>query len=316
MKYKRWRMWVFFGIIIISSLFPLLTGVGGTTTLLEEVFAYGIFAMSYDLLLGYTGIISFGHVMFFGTGAYATAIFLEIGKGSTFSLLTGIVVALVMSVFLSLFVAFLSLRIKETYFAMITLAVGQTFYVLSGSQLLQPITNANDGMTVPVPAWLSNQWLMYYFSLVILVGIAFLLQRFVRSPVGMVLKGVRDNEQRATSLGHSVVRYKTLSFVISGVVATLAGSIFAVIEMFVSMQVYDVSVSLNVLLMTIIGGTGTLYGGIIGALIILVAQSEFANLAGNYPLFNNNQIIFGLLYIAIVLFLPQGILGSMRRWRG
>lgn len=316
MTRNSWRVWMLFGIIVVAAVLPLVTGVGGTTTLLEQVFAYGIFAMSYDLLLGYTGIISFGHVMFFGTGAYATAIFLVQGKGSTSSLLIGVLVALALSVVLSLIVAFLSLRIREAYFAMITLAVGQTFYVLSGSQMLQPLTNANDGMTVPIPGWLSNPWILYYFSLLMLIVIAYFLRRFVGSPVGMALKGVRDNEQRAVFLGHPVVKYKTLSFVISGLVATLAGSLFALVEMFVSVQVYDVSVSLNVLLMTIIGGTGTLYGGVIGAFVILAVQNEFANLAGSYPIFTNNQIIFGLLYIAIVLFLPQGVLGSLRRWRG
>ena len=300
--------------LVMALLVPVLFGVGGAANLLEQVFAFGIFAVSYDLLIGYTGVVSFGHAMFFGTGAYAAGIFLVHGNGSALSLLAGLLTALAASLLLSLVVAFFSLRIRSVYFAMITLAVGQTFYVLAGSQALQPLTNADNGMTVPLPQWLEHGQTVYYVCLATLVFAVLVLRRFVNSPVGAVLRGIRENEARALALGHSVFRFKTLAFLVSGLFATLAGAVYVIAQTFVSTGVYDVSISLNVLLMTIIGGVGTLYGGLLGALIILLAQAEFMNLAGAYPLFGRYMIVFGVIYIVIVRFLPNGIVGGLRTW--
>lgn len=316
MNPRWWRGLLSLLLLAVGLAIPYVFGTGQTTSLLEQIFPFAAFAMSYDLLIGYTGIISFGHAMFFGTGAYIVSIFLQQGNGSTLSLLEGLFVALVASIVLSVLVAFLSLRLKDTYFAMITLAVGQTFYVLAGSQALRHLTNANDGITVLVPQWLNGDLPMYEFCLVFLFLVGLLLHRFVRSPIGAVLQGIRENESRAFALGHAVFRYKTMAFVLSGVIATFAGALYVMAQMFVSTQVYDVSMSLNVLLMTIIGGIGTLYGGIVGAVIILVAQSEFSSLAGTYPIFNQYMIVFGLLYILTVKFLPRGIIGTILQWRG
>ncbi|MCY0875875.1 MAG: branched-chain amino acid ABC transporter permease [Firmicutes bacterium] len=298
-------------ILVVVALVPVLFGVGGITNLLEQVFAFALFAMSYDLLIGYTGVVSFGHAVFFGTGAYVVGIFLAHSGGSSGGLLVGTCVALGMSILLSLLIASISLRIRTVYFAMITLAVGQTFYVLSGSQMLQPLTNADDGMTVPLPVWLTHDRPVYYFSLAVLVLCLVLLRLFVRSPVGLVLQGIRENEGRVLTLGHSVYRFKSIAFVISGLMATVAGILYVIAQTFVSTGVYDVSISLDVLLMTIIGGIGTLYGGLLGALIIIVAQTEFTNLAGTYPIFGRYTILFGVLYIVIVRFMPRGIVGTI-----
>lgn len=313
---RRMAVWTSAVLVAAAVSVPFVLGVGGPTNLLEQVFAFGAFAMSYDLLIGYTGVVSFGHAMFFGTGAYAVGICLAQSHGSTGGLVAGLAVALAASLVLSLMVAFFSLRIRDVYFAMITLAVGQTFFVLAGSQALQPWTNADNGMTVPLPHWLAHDRVIYYVCLLVLVVITLLLRRFVQSPVGAVLKGIRENEARASALGHPVFRFKTIAFVVSGLVATLAGAMYVVAQTFVSTQVYDVSVSLNVLLMTIIGGIGTMYGGLLGAFVILVAQSEFSSLAGTYPIFGRYMILFGILYIVIVRFLPRGILGSLSAWMG
>ena len=309
---KRLRVFVPIGLFILAGLVPVVLGTGGATAILVQIFAFGMFAMSYDLLIGYTGIISFGHAMFFGSGAYAMAIMLTKSNGSTGGFVLGITVAIVVAAALSLVVAFLSLRVQETYFAMITLAVGQVFAVLAGSQRLQNITGGNDGLTVTLPNWLSSDMAVYYFCLAGLALVTLFLTRFVRSPVGDILRGIRENEARAFELGHPVIRFKTLAFVVSGVIAALSGAVFAIAQSFVSTNVYDVStVSLNVLLMVIIGGVGTLYGGLLGAAILLVAQSWLSNLAVAHPLFQNYMIAFGILYIMVVRFLPKGILGGM-----
>lgn len=311
------RIFIVLALFVASVALPYIVGSGSSvTTLLEQILPFAVFAMSYDLLIGYTGIISFGHAVFFGTGAYIVSILLQAGNGSTMSFVAGVLLAIAASVVLSVLVAFLSLRIKDTYFAMITLAVGQTFFVLAGSQALRHLTNANDGMTVFVPDWLNGDTAVYDMCVVFLFLAGWGLYRFVHSPVGLILKGIRDNEGRASALGHPVFAYKTLAFVVSGVVASLAGAVYVLAQMFVSTQVYDVSTSLNVLLMTIIGGVGTLFGGLIGAVIILVAQSIFTSLAGTYAIFGQYMIVFGVLYIATVKFLPKGILGTILEWRG
>jgi branched-chain amino acid transport system permease protein len=207
--------------------------------------------------------------------------------------------------------------VKDAYFAMITLAVGQVFTVLAGSQALRPLTNGDDGLTVMLPDWLSSDTAVYYFCLGFLVLVVLFLKRFVHSPAGDVLRGIRENESRAFDLGHPVFRLKTLAFVISGIIAALSGAVFAIAQSFVSTSVYDVStVSLNVLLMVIIGGVGTLYGGLLGAVILLGAQTLFTNLAGGNAIFQNYLILFGVLYIVVVRFMPKGILGTIRGWGG
>jgi len=317
---RTWQIGSLFLLLLLVVLVPVLFGVGGPTNLLEQVFAFALFAMSYDLLIGYTGVVSFGHAVFFGTGAYVAGIFLVHSGGSTAGLIVGTVVALGVSVLLSLLIASISLRIRTVYFAMITLAVGQTFYVLAGSQMLQPLTNADDGMTVPLPVWLMHDRTVYYVTLLVLVSCVWLLRLFVRSPVGQVLQGIRENEGRVLALGHSVYRFKAVAFVISGLMATMAGILYVIAQTFVSTGVYDVSISLDVLLMTIIGGVGTLYGGLLGALLIIGAQTEFTNLAGTFPIFGRYTILFGVLYIVIVRFMPRGIVGTvaqaLKRWNG
>lgn len=304
-------------LLVLAALVPMLYGTGGLTSLLVQIFAFGTFAMSYDLLIGYTRIISFGHAMFFGSGAYAVGICLHQSGGTTASLLLGLVIAFAIAVVLSLIIAFLSLRVRETYFAMITLAVGQVFAVVAGSQSLRPLTQGDDGLTLLLPNWLSSDAAVYYFCLACLALVALFLTKFVNSPVGDVLKGIRENESRAFDLGHPVVRFKTLAFVVSGAIAALSGALFAIGQSFVSTTVYDVStVSLNVLLMVIIGGVGTLYGGVLGAAILLTAKTLLSNLAGQHPFFQNYLILFGILYILVVRFLPRGILGGMTAWGG
>ncbi|QSO50668.1 branched-chain amino acid ABC transporter permease [Alicyclobacillus curvatus] len=310
-------IWLLGGLILIAVICPMIPGSTGTISLLLQVFAFGAFAMSYDLLIGYTGIVSFGHAMFFGTGAYAVAIWLSRTEGSTTGLVLGIVTAVVASIILSLLVAFLSLRVRDVYFAMITLAVGEVFVVLAGSQSLRQLTNANDGMSLMLPNWLSGDSTIYYLGLVFLVVVGFFLKRVTTSPVGHILQGIRENEGRADSLGHQVVRWKTAAFIISGVVAALSGVLFAVAQSFVSTSVYDVAtVSLNVLLMVVIGGTGTLYGGVLGAALLVFIQNWLTSLGTSIPWLRNDYIVFGILYILVVRFLPKGIIGSLRHSGG
>lgn len=292
-------------------LLPLFTESRSLLMLLSQIFLYGIFALSYDLLLGYTGIISFGHAMFFGIGAYSAGILLESGDGSWPSFLLSIVLALILSTGVSFVVGTLSLRLSHTFYAMITLAFSELFFILA--EKWRSLTKGTDGFTFPVPTFLHDRLTFYYLCLISLLLIFMGLSRFVHSPVGRVLQAIRENEQRTESLGYKVIHYKVLATILSGMVASLAGILYAISLRFVDTSVFGVDKTLDALLMTIIGGTGTLYGAVIGSFVIEFAHQGLSELAKVHWIFERWIILFGVVYILIVLFFPKGILGAFSR---
>lgn len=300
-------------IVLILAVMPFFAE-RPTLNLLVLIFCMSVYSMSYDILLGYTGIVSFGHALFFGIGAYGVAIFITQTKASMVNLLAGIAIALVVSTILSFFIGFLSLRVKNTYYAMITLAFAQVGVILA--EKARHITNGYDGMTFRIPGILMNKTLIYYAALAFLVIAFALLWKFTNSPTGRVLLAIRENEQRATFLGFNVLRYKIISNMVAGVTACLAGSFYAIHMRFVSTSVLAVGKTVDALLATVIGGVGSLYGAILGTGIINFAGEYLSKLAKVNVIFERWYIIFGLLYILIVLFAPQGVLGLFVRLSG
>lgn len=293
-------------IVLILAVMPLIAG-RPTLNLLVLIFLMSVYSMSYDILLGYTGIVSFGHALFFGIGAYGVAIFITQTKASMGYLLLAIFVSLVISTIISFFIGFLSLRIKNTYYAMITLAFAQVGVILA--EKARHITNGYDGMTFRIPSILVNKTLFYYIALAFLVIAFICLWKFTNSPTGRVLVAIRENEQRATFLGFNVLRYKIISNIVAGATASLAGSLYAIHMRFVSTSVLMVGKTVDALLATVIGGVGSLYGAILGTGIINLAGEYLSKLAKVNVFFERWYIIFGLLYILIVLFAPHGVLG-------
>lgn len=303
--------WLILIIIAVLLLAPLIFNSRSTLTLLTQIFIMAVFAMSYDILLGYTGIISLGHTLFFGTGAYAVAIIL-IRIGSNFwGLVLAILGTLIISIIVSLIIGLLSLRVKDIYYSMLTLAFAELFFVIA--QKWRSVTNGEDGFGFHIPAVLQNRVGFYYLTLGFLILVIIMLRQFTSSPAGKVLVAIRENEQRAQSLGYDVLRYKLIANVTSGVVAGLAGIMFALSMRFVSTSVLMVDNTLDALLMTVIGGTGTLYGGMVGSAAVILASDWLSGLARIHPVFNRWYIIVGMLYILIVLFFPGGILGAWRQ---
>lgn len=286
---------------------PLIPGGVGRFFLgqMIAVFILAIYSMSYNLLMGYTGIISFGHALFYGAGAYLTADALERGW-LPFGAIP-LAVAL-LATLLALLIGVLSLRVRGVYFSMVTLAFAEVaFIIVRGTDRLG-LENGMFGLELP--AWLdpNGQRLTFYFVALALLALAYLLLRMVvASPAGHVLVAIRENETRAEALGYHTLLYKLIAMVIAGVLAALAGWLSALFYLSVSPAALAVGTTINALLVVIIGGVGTLIGPALGAalytLIGYVLQNQFAQW----------QLIFGVVYILLVLFLPYGLAGTWRR---
>ncbi len=332
--WSRW--WLYLVIFVLLLLFPFVAGIvmgdpaavepgaTGLTRLMQsaqsgyakfwqgmliQMFILGIFAMSYDLLLGYTGILSFGHAMFFGTGAYAVAILID----KNFNWPLGWALAAVVAVVLiqSLVFGLLSLRVKGVYLAMVTLAFAEMFYILSEAGDFRQYTGADDGLHgFPVPGYLSatdHRTRFYYLALVFFVIVFLAARRLVNSPTGRVMIASRDNENRTMMIGYNTIWYKLIAFVAAGVFAGLAGALSALYNVSVTPSVLSITKTIDALAMTIIGGTGTLIGPILGATIVQLLGYWLERWFG--PQWT---LVYGILFMLIVIFLPYGIVGTIR----
>lgn len=273
-----------------------------------DIFVWAVFAISYDLLMGFTGIVSFGHSMFMALGAYSVAITV---MKLHLSPAIAIVIAIVSSGLISLLVGSLSLRLKGHYFAMITLAFAELGHVLALK--MSKWTGGEDGLSVKVPIWLASRLNDYYIALAFLVVMFVIVRRITQSPTGRVLAAIRENENRAQALGYNVTAYKIAAMTIAGVVAGLAGVAMATVNTrFAISSLSSSGPTIEVMLMTIIGGVGTLVGPLIGATVVRLLSYVLPSLSDWSPLFQRWQLLLGLIYVATVMFLPFGIVGTYR----
>lgn len=305
-------MILFFIIAALLLLLPFVYESRNLLILLTQVFVFSIFAMSYDLLLGFTGIVSFGHAMFFGIGAYSMGIFMKRFEPTMFHFLMAILTTIALTAVVSFMVGLLTLRLKSHFYAMLTLSLSGLFLVLA--EKWRSLTYGNDGFTFRVPELFIDRTHFYLLCLFVMVGTFCLLKRFTHSPLGRVLQAVRENEQRTESLGFHVLHYKIAASVVSGVLAGIAGVLYAISLRFVNTSVFSMDITLDALLMTIIGGVGTLVGAIIGAGLIEFAHNGLTELAKEYWIFERWIIFFGIIYILVVMFFPLGIVGTLRHF--
>jgi len=296
-------------VFVLFIIYPFFFQSFSILLLLSQIFIFSAFAMSYDILLGFTGIVSFGHAMFFGIGAYGTGIIIREFQGSFLTIILSLVAVMMLSALVSFIAGILSLRLKTHYYAMLTLALAQLF--LMAAEKWRSLTGGNDGFTFFLPVWLMDPTHFYFVALGFMIVIYFLLYRFTQSPVGRILQAIRENEHRVESLGYKVFYYKVAASIVSGVVGALSGAMYAYTMHFVSTSVFSIDQTLNVLLMTIIGGVGTLVGAIIGAGLIELIHHWLTQLADVFWLFDRWLILFGLVYILAVMFFPQGIVGGI-----
>lgn len=305
---------IYFFIIVAALItFPFVMDSRTLTILLTQIFIFAILAMSYDILLGYTGIVSFGHAMFFGLGAYSTSVMLKQLDSTLLNFFISILIGMVFAAFVSFLIGLITLRLQSHFFAMFTLAVSGLFLVLA--EKWRTVTQGNDGFTFKAPELFAERTYFYLFVLFCLVAVFLLLRLFVQSPFGKVLIAVKDNEIRTKALGYRTIYYKVVASVVAGVVASLAGSLYTVSLRFVNTSVMAIDVTLNALLMTIIGGVGTLVGPIVGATVIELSKHNLSILAKTYPIFERWIIFFGIIYILAVIFFPKGIVGTIQeKW--
>ena len=270
-----------------------------------KVLCFALFACAFNLLLGFTGLLSFGHAAFFGTSAYITAYLCkELGLSPEF----GIVLGVLGSGILGFLIGSLAIRRQGIYFAMVTLALSQMVYFLA---VQLPFTGGEDGIQ-GVPRGmlfglinLKDDVSMYYFVLVIfLLGFA-LIVRTVHSPFGQVLKAIRENEPRAVSLGYDVDRFKLISFVISAALAGLAGSLKTLVFQLATLTDVHWHMSGEVVLMTLLGGMGTILGPVVGAGIVVGLQNYLANI-GSW-----STIATGFIFLICVLAFRRGVVGEI-----
>ena len=334
------------GLVGIALLFaPFLFPDVRSQEVAARICVFIVLVASYDLLLGYTGIVSFAHTMFFGLGAYGTAIALKtMGPGFDAVLLggaAGVVAALVLAILIGL----LSLRVKAIFFAMVTLAAASVMMVLA-SQLSQ-FTGGEDGMTYQVPRFfspatklltdadgkvlklfgvsLNGKIALYYFVFLCSLMLFLAMARIVTSPLGTVLEAIRENELRAEAIGYKVVVYRTAIFCIAAVIAALAGVLRAMWLKYTGPEVaLSFAIMIDILLMVVIGGMGTLIGAVIGVVIMSLAQFYLKDLmqiaadaTSGIPLvpdlLNPDRWLLwlGVLFILLVYFFPAGIAGTL-----
>ncbi len=327
---------IFVGLAFAPFLFPGAKALG----VAAKILVFLLLAASFDLLLGYTGIVSFAHTMFFGIGAYGIGIASErLGAGWP-AVGIGLAGALALSFVLSVLIGLFSLRVRAIFFAMITLAVASAFQTLASQ--LSTITGGEDGLSFRAPEWLSPSFepfedeifgllidgrLIAYWLIFTVVVVSFLLLlRIVNSPFGRVLQAIRENDFRAEAIGYRTVVYRTLSNVLAATFATIAGALLALWLRYTGPDTtLSFEIMLDILLIVVIGGMGTLYGAAVGAALFVLAQNYLQNLLGAIaPLVHGIPVLdalvapdrwllwMGLLFVLSVYHFPTGIVGRLR----
>ncbi|WP_181296342.1 branched-chain amino acid ABC transporter permease [Pseudomonas sp. Q2-TVG4-2] len=302
-KRKRWNVETI--LILIGVVGLVLAPLHFYPVFLMKVMCFALFACAFNLLLGYTGILSFGHAAFFGGAAYFTAHAVK-EWGLTPEL--GVLVGVVGAAFLGLVIGFLAIRRQGIYSTMITLALSQMFFFFC---LQAPFTHGEDGIQ-GIPRGhlfglidLKEPLNMYFFVLTVFLLGMLAIWRIINSPYGMILKSIRENESRAISLGYSVSRYKLGAFVMSAALAGLAGGLKALVFQFATLTDVSWQMSGEVVLMTLLGGIGTLVGPVFGAALVTTLGNYFATSA--LPV----TLVTGIIFMVCVLIFRRGIVGEL-----
>ncbi len=296
------------GTALMAAALAIAPLVGVYPVFLMKALCFALFACAFNLLLGFGGLLSFGHAMFLGTAGYVCAYAAKVwGFPPELAIATGTAAAALLGVV----VGALAIRRQGIYFAMITLAVAQMMYFF---YLQTPFTHGEDGIQA-VPRGqlfgvldLSQPLTIYYMVLTIFIAAFLLIYRIVHSPFGQVLKAIRENEPRAISLGYDADRYKLLAFVLSATLAGLAGATKAIVFQLASLTDVHWSMSGEVVLMTLLGGMGTIFGPVVGAFVIAGLENYLAGF-GEWV-----TIITGAIFVVCVLAFRRGIVGEIAAW--
>lgn len=299
--------------MIIFTLFVLslplwFTHVGGYEGLDTKIVIWAIFALGFDLLLGFTGYLSFGHAIFFGTSAYITGLTL---LHVTSDVILGIVLSIVVSILIALVIGFLTLRRSGIYFGILTLAFAEMFHTAALS-IFSGLTGGENGLTgLPIPTLfgvkMQGHYSYYLSAFFIIIGF-YAARRIARSPFGLMLKAIKSNQTRLEYTGINVQRYKLSAFVLSSIYASVAGSLMVISEPYVASEFLEWKTSGTLVIMSVMGGVGTLFGPMFGAAFMLY----FENVVSAY-LEEQWLLVLGILFMLIVTFLPGGFVEGYTR---
>ena len=303
-KYSRIALYVGLAILVAAPF------IGLYPVFMMTALCFAIFACAFNLLLGFTGLLSFGHAAYLGAAAYATG---WLVKSAHLTPELGVLAGTVIAGLCGLVIGLIAIRRQGIYFAMVTLAMAQMIYFVF---LQAPFTGGEDGLQgVPrgklfglLP--LADDRVLYYVVLAVFVAVFLFIIRIVHSPYGQVLKAIRENEPRAISLGYDVDRYKLLAFVLSTMLAGLAGSLKTVVVGFATLSDAHWSLSGEVVLMTLLGGMGTFAGPVIGAFTIIGLQNFLADQVGSWI-----NVIIGAIFVVCVVAFRRGFVGELRAWQ-
>jgi len=299
-----WGIFLFVVAVIIPLWFPPYQ-----VTLVTEVIVFALYAVSYNLLLGYAGLLSFGHALFFGTGAYAAAVALNHIPG--LSIFGAVVIAVIVTTVTGFVLGGLLLRHKGAYFALLTLAFNALFYAVATKWY--SVTGGDDGLSVTRPDIslgivdlnMSDITIFYYFTLIV-VGLVILFSwYFTRTAMGRTVLLMRENEERMKFLGYNTNLSRLILFTFTGALAGFAGAFYSLFFQFTSISAISIDMTTTVLLMTFIGGTGSFTGPILGALVFTYLQDFLSDITDRWP------IIMGLIFILMVLYVPGGLSGML-----
>jgi branched-chain amino acid transport system permease protein len=296
---------------VLAALFALAVPLLGIyPVFMMKLLCFAMFACAFNLLLGFSGMLSFGHAAFFGAAAYGTSWLVTAhGWGTLPAILAGTAAAAL----LGLVIGAIAIRRRGIYFAMITMALAQLVYFVC---LEAPFTGGENGLQgIPRGAVLGvlplkSDVAMYYLVLVVFLAVFVFIRRVVHSPFGQVLKAIRENEPRAVSLGYEIDRYKLVAFVLSATLAGLAGSLKALVLGFATLSDVVQANSGEVILMTLVGGTGTFFGPVIGAAVVVTLQEYLSDIVGGWV-----TVIIGAVFVACVLLFRRGIVGELAALR-
>ncbi|KZL15764.1 leucine/isoleucine/valine transporter permease subunit [Pseudovibrio axinellae] len=327
---------IVFGLLFAPFLFP------GTRSLdtAARICIFIVLVASYDLLLGYTGVVSFAHTMFFGIGAYGTALALTNMGASYAAIALGTVCGALAAGLFAFMIALFSLRVKAIFFAMMTLAVASAFLVLVSQ--LSWITGGEDGLSYRIPREMTTAYklvqdkflnvringklITYYVIFFSSLSLFLILLRIVNSPFGRVLQAIRENAFRAEAIGYKVVHYSSVATVLSAVIAALSGSLIAIWLRYTGpATTLSMDIMVDILLMIVIGGMGSMYGAVIGVVLFLITQSYLQNLLGilqeslgSLPIVSEVVsperwlLWLGILFICSIYWFPKGVVGRIR----
>ena len=337
---SRWLALALIVVVVGLAIAPFAFPGSKSLSVAAKMLVFILLVASYDLLLGYTGIVSFAHTMFFGIGAYGVAVASgRLGPGWG-SVAIGVAAALLLSLALSLLIGLFSLRVKAIFYAMITLAVASAFLTLASQ--LSDITGGEDGLTFKTTTWISPSFepfdapllgvaidgkiVSYYLLFFVVVVLFLVLLRIVNSPFGRVLQAIRENDFRAEAIGYRTVVFRTLSNVLAALFACLAGALLALWLRYTGPDTtLSFEIMLDILLVVVIGGMGTMYGAVLGSVLFVLAQNYLQDVLklgavalGDVPLLG--QVVspdrwllwLGVLFVLSVYHFPTGVVGRLR----